>query len=66
MTEKYMCPTCKVVVEIDRAANKKTIFIVGIAPPRGMHRTLSFPSHPDCELAKPFQSMDFRRLERIE
>ena len=65
MTERYMCPKCKVKVEIDREAGKKTIFIEGIAPPKGHHRTVSFPSHQNCQLCLPIDKMNFKLLERI-
>jgi len=60
MVEIYKCPKCKVEAEID--INKKT---KKITHSLNLNRPqMTFPTHSDCELAKPISKMDFSKLEK--
>lgn len=57
---KYRCPVCGVVADIDRANRKKALDFRGKS-----RKDACFPKHPDCELAKGIDSMDFSKLEPV-
>lgn len=67
MLKKYRCPICGVVAEIDKGSRKMNV-IVPLPPPLpgARHMVVSFPTHPDCELAKDVDSVNLSKLEEIK
>lgn len=58
--EIYRCPKCKVEAEIDRERKTKSItHKINLNRPQ-----MTFPTHADCELAKPISKMNFSLLEK--
>lgn len=58
--EIYKCPKCKMEAEIDiKNKSKKITHSLNVNRPQH-----TFPTHPDCELAKPVGKMDFSKLEK--
>lgn len=55
----YKCPKCKMEAEIK--GNTKTIKSQ-VDPGRTIQ---GFPTHTDCELAKPIRKMDFSKLQKL-
>ena len=58
-TTVWRCPKCQMTAEIK--GNSKTIKS-RVDP---SHAVQSFPTHTDCELAKPIRKMDFSKLEKV-
>lgn len=67
---EYKCPTCGASASIDKKKRKIVIrFSVNVPkriepfkPPITTH----FPSHIDCELGKPVDKINLKRLERVD
>ena len=58
-TVTWKCPKCKIEAEIKGKTKtiKSTV---------DMERTIqSFPTHSDCELARPISKMDFSKLIKV-
>lgn len=58
--ELWKCPKCKIEAKIDKAKKSKEIVHI-INPERTQ---MCFPTHADCELARPIGKMDFSKLEK--
>lgn len=52
----YICPVCRVKIDIDKANNKMTLLVD--------NTTFTFPKHPDCELAKAVADIDLSKLSK--
>jgi hypothetical protein len=59
-TTVYKCPKCKFEAEIK--GNHK-IIRSSVNPSR---TTQGFPTHSDCELARPIKKMDFSKLTKVK
>jgi hypothetical protein len=59
-TITYKCPKCKGEVEIK--GNQKTIK----SKVTTSKTTQGFPTHSDCELARPIKKMDFSKLIKVK
>jgi len=71
MRMKYRCKKCGAVAEIDLENKKIIIEPETMVPPpltAGVARQISFgfPSHPDCEFAKPINEINLKNLEPVE
>ena len=63
---RVQCPICKAEAEIDE--NRKAIVIH--LPPLNLPKTFApfstcFPSHADCELAKPVDKINLDKLVKL-
>lgn len=58
-TVTWKCPKCKLKVEIK--GNSKMINS-SVGPGKA---TQGFPTHSDCELARPIKKMDFTKLTKV-
>lgn len=68
---RVQCPICKAEAEIDEKRKAIVIYL----PPLKLPRTFApltppvcicFPSHADCELAKPVDQIDLKKLVKVE
>jgi len=67
----YKCPVCGATAHIDKPKKLLVIHLPPIKPPKaGIERkppvSFCFPSHFDCELAKPINLIDLEKLEKVE
>ena len=66
----YKCPTCGATAHIDKKKREIVVHIPPFKPPRPepfkAPVTMTFPSHFDCELAKPVDQIDLKKLEKVE
>lgn len=67
----YKCPTCGATAHIDK---KKKLLVIHVPPiklpktfkPHSGPLSFCFPSHFDCELGKPVNEIDLKKLEKVE
>ena len=57
MMDRYKCRICGWVIEVE--ANKVLLYPFVPSSKR------VFPTHTDCELAKPLSQIDFDKLEKL-
>lgn len=68
---RYRCPVCKVEAEIDKKKKEVVLHLPPLEMPKSIerfHGTISacFPSHFDCELFKPVNEIDLKKLVKVE
>lgn len=66
----YKCPTCGATAHINKENKEVTIHIQPFTPqkptPFKPRPTYTFPSHFGCELAKPIDKIDIKKLILVE
>jgi len=67
----YKCPVCKTTAHVDKTTGQVVIHLPSPKIPkdikaRTLPLSLKFPSHPDCELAKPVNMIDLTKLEKVK
>lgn len=67
----YRCPVCKATAHVDVKARLLVLHLPAPAipknsKPRTPPLSFHFPSHPDCELAKPVDQIDLQKLVKVE
>lgn len=67
----YKCPTCATTAHINLKTKEIVIHLAPMAMPKSFERfgapiSMCFPSHFNCELAKPIADINLAKLVRVE